>query len=167
MAAGQKRDGLDKCLLRITIAGRDEILRSGPEACQHIFVDCANALDREFVQRLDYLFGLWHADSIEFHASDFLDPLYQGLLLEIVECDGLAGVASPGRTASSMDEAIDRGGWLELDDEVDVRDVDAARCDICRNQDVELPSFESLESFFSLSLCDVAVNHLERLADEF
>ena len=50
--------------------------------------------------------------------------------------------------------------WLNLDDEVDIRNVNASRGNVSGDKDTELVFSEALQSNFSLILSNVTMHHL-------
>ena len=64
-----------------------------------------------------------------------------------------------------MDVSLCLLGWLDLDDEVDIRNVKSSWSYISGNQDSEFSFFESLHRHLSLILRDVTMHHLNILLD--
>lgn len=58
-----------------------------------------------------------------------------------------------------MDVSLGVLWWLNLNNEVDRRDVETAGSDIGSDKNGELLLFEALEGDLSLVLCDVTVHH--------
>lgn len=56
-------------------------------------------------------------------------------------------------------------GRLDLDNQVDAGDIEAARCDVSGDEDTELFLLEALEGDFTLVLGNVAVHHLNVFLD--
>ena len=114
---------------------------------------------------LDHILWLRHTDSLELNAGLGLDLLNKHLRLTRVESD--AGTAGTGtsRTTTSMDVGLCLFGWLNLDYQVDIRDVKTTGRDVSCDQDSELAFLEALHRDFTLILCDITMHDLNVLLD--
>ena len=115
--------------------------------------------------RLDHVLGLGHSNALKFDAGLGLDLLDEHLGLARVEGNAGTTGSCSRRSSTPVDVGLGLLGRLDLDDQVDVGDVEAARCDISSDQDSELAFLEALHGHFSLVLGDVAVHHLDVLLD--
>ena len=66
--------------------------------------------------------------------------------------DGFAHPASTSRAANTMYVVLRVGRDIEIDDNVDVGDVEATRCHICRDQNVSVVCLETIECVQTLLL---------------
>ncbi len=80
--------------------------------------------------------------------------------------DAGAGLACACRPTDSVDVAGEFGRELEVDDELQVLDVEAAGCEVCREHDVVLHLAEVFEGLHSLELRHVAVQLADLFAED-
>jgi len=114
---------------------------------------------------LDDIFWLRHTYTLELDAGLRLNLLHKHLRLVRVERDASAASACSCRTTTSMDVGLGLFGRLELDDKVDIRDVEAARGNICGDEDSEFALLEALHGNLTLVLGDVTMHDLNVLLD--
>ena len=66
-----------------------------------------------------------------------------------------------------MDISLSVLGRLNLDDQVDTRDVKTASSNVCGHQNAKLLLLKALQGDFSLVLGDVTMHHFDILFDLF
>lgn len=64
-----------------------------------------------------------------------------------------------------MDVGLGIFGWVKLDDQVDIWDVETSGCHVSSYENLELAISESFEGHFSLVLSDVSVHGLDIVGD--
>ena len=94
-----------------------------------------------------------------------LDLLNQHLGLASVEGDAGAAGSGSGSSATSVDVGFGLLGRLDLNNEIDIRDVKSARGNVGGDEDAEFALLEALHSDFSLVLSDVTVHDFNVLLD--
>lgn len=165
VAARDEGKSLKEGLAVVAIALSEELIGSGIEQAEHAVLDSAELTDRSLRGRLDDVTGLRHTDLRESEAGLSLNLLNEGLLLHVPEGDASSLLTGSGGSTGAMDISFDILWGLDLDDQVDVGNVETARCNIGRNEHLELLLLESLESDLTLSLSNIAMHDLEILLD--
>ena len=165
VVTGRVREHNLKSLLGVALVLLDEILGEVSEQIQHVLINVLQVLHDATLRGLDDVFGLRNADSLELDASLRLNALHELVRLLRVEGDADAGLASSGSTTGAMDVRLSVLGWLNLDDQVDVGDVEAARSHVRGHQHLELALLEALDGDLTLTLDDVTVHDLHLLLD--
>lgn len=114
---------------------------------------------------LNDIFRLWHSYSLKFDSSLLLNRLDQLLGLSRVESDTSTAGAGSRRTATPMDVRLSLLGWLQLDDQIDVRDIKTSRGNVSGDENAELALLKSLHRDLSLILSNVSMHYLYVLLD--
>ena len=91
-----------------------------------------------------------------------LDVAQIGPLVIGAEADRHARCAGARGAADAVDILLGHVGQLEIDDVADARDVDAARGDVGRDQDLRLARLELAERALALRLALVAMDRVRR-----
>lgn len=104
----------------------DQGLGSVSEERKHIVVDLLKVRDDLTGGCSDDILRLRDSDPLELDASLALDLLDQHLRLAGVEGDGRSRCSSSCSSAGSVDVGLCLLGWLDLDDEVDIGDVESS-----------------------------------------
>ena len=68
---------------------------------------------------------------------------------------------SSGSSTRSVNVSLNIFWWLDLDNKIYIRNIKTSGGYISCNQDVKLAFFESLQSDFTLILCDVTVHDFD------
>lgn len=80
------------------------------------------------------------------------------LILFIHESNRGATFSGAARAADAMNIVVDVGREVELQNKSDIRNVEAASCDICRDKNLDTPAFEQSKALFTLSLGAITVD---------
>jgi len=62
-----------------------------------------------------------------------------------------------------MNVSLNFSRWFELDDQVNIRNVQTTRCNVCSDQDAKFALLKPSDGAFSLTLSDVTVHNLNVL----
>jgi hypothetical protein len=164
VAAAVGKDNL-KCLLSVALVAPDEVLGQVFEEVEHVLVDILEVLKNAGLRGLDDVFSLRDADSLELDTGLVFDFRHKLIRLLRVEGDAGAGLAGAGGTPRPVNVGLSVFGRLDLDDEINVRDVEASRCHIGSDKHLELALLEALDRDLALVLDDVAVHDFHVLLD--
>ena len=137
VAARDEGKSLKEGLAVVAIALSEELIGSGIEQAEHAVLDSAELTDRSLRGRLDDVTGLRHTDLRESEAGLSLNLLNEGLLLHVPEGDASSLLTGSGGSTGAMDISFDILWGLDLDDQVDVGNVETARCNIGRNEHLD------------------------------
>jgi hypothetical protein len=91
-------------------------------------------------------------------AGQALDGAQKIALLVVAQRDGAARVSGAHRAADAMHIRLGDLGQFEIDDVGDAVDIDAARCDVGRDERARLAGAKGAERTLPLALALVAVN---------
>ena len=108
----------------------------------------------------DDLVRLRHADLLELYLREALDAVHEHLLLLRVDRDADPVLPGSRRAPGPVDVGVHVLGHAQLHDQVHLRDVQAARGHVGRDEALELAVAEALEGDLALLLDDVSVEHL-------
>lgn len=165
VAARDESEGLQQGSALVAIALLEEFVGSRLEESEHAVLDSAQLLDGSLRRRLNDVLGLRHTNLAELEASLSRDLLNERLLLHVPEGDAGALLTSSSRSTGTMNISFDILWGLDLNNQVDVGNVETARCNVGRNEHLELLLLESLEGDLTLSLSNVTVHDLKILLD--
>ena len=135
---------------KVVAAARRHTGRSAIAVAGLAAVVCRAHLVHHLGEEVGYLLRRLHEDVVQVARNVAV------LLVE--EADGLAGVAGAARAADAVHVLVDVGGQVEVDDELDVGDVEAAGGDGGRDQDGLAARAEAAEGVLALRLALVAVD---------
>jgi hypothetical protein len=76
------------------------------------------------------------------------------------EGDASAREASTSSTTRSVDVSLSVSGRLNLDNQIDIRDIKTSGGNISSNQDIEFALLKSLESYLTLVLANISMHDL-------
>jgi hypothetical protein len=76
----------------------------------------------------------------------------------VYEREGLAGLATASCAADAVNVVVIGGGNIVVDDMRDIADIEAARRDVCRNEDLRVMALEAVERALALTLRLVAMD---------
>ena len=93
-----------------------------------------------------------------FFLEEALDGGEEGLVLLADEGDGATVAAGTGGAPDAVDVVFLVVGYVVVDDELDVVDVDAAGYDVCGHEDIDLSGLEAVHDIVALLLQQVAVH---------
>ena len=83
------------------------------------------------------------------------------------EGDAGTGFASSGSSSCPMDVGLSIFWWLDLNDQIDIRNIKTSWGNVSSHQDTELLLFESFKSDLSLILRDISVHDFDVFLDFF
>ena len=126
-----------------------------------LILDLFKLLDGISEGSTDDIIGLGHTNLLEDDTSLVFNNLNKHFLFERVECDALSGSTSTSSTTRSVNIGFCVFRRLNLDDQVDTRDVKTTGCDISSNKHTESLLLEALECHFTLHLRDVTVHDFD------
>ena len=126
VVAGDESEGCAESLLCVTSLLLDEGTCGFDEEGEHVVVDLLKVLHDVHSTSLDHVLGLGNTDTLELDASLMLNLLYKHFGLACVESDAGSFGTSSSSTATSVDVGLSLLGGLDLNDQVDVRDVEAS-----------------------------------------
>ena len=109
----------------------------------------------------DDIIWLGHSNASELDACLGLDLLDEHLCLGRVERDTGTTGSSTRRTTTPVNVGLSLFGWLDLNDQVDVGDVNTARGYVSGDEHTELAFLEALQSDFALVLGDVTMHDFD------
>ena len=151
--------------VRVSTLLIDQSLGCLVEEGQHVIVHLGEVLADVHRAGLNDILRLWHSYPLKFDASLLLDRLDKHLSLARVERDASPTGAGSSRSTASMDVSLGLFGGLQLDYQVDVRDVKTSRSNVSGNENAEFALFKSLHCDLSLVLSDITMHHLYILLD--
>ena len=95
---------------------------------------------------------------LDLRAQHTLDPANHVLVFRGQEREGVAGLRGAARTADPVRVIIHAVRHVEVDDVGDGRDVDAARGDVGRDEDLELAAAEAFHRRLPLALGEISLD---------
>src|SRR5581483_6936987 len=98
-----------------------------------------------------------HLDLRDFDADQLLDRIDQRAVRRRGEREGMAGLAGTAGSANAMDVVLGRERHVEIEHMAHVDDVEAARGDVRRHQNLDLALLEALQRLHARGLAHVAM----------
>jgi len=154
-----------KGLIFVSLEFFSDLFTSVREQVKDIVADIIELPHDPASRSTDNILGLRRANHLELDAGLALNHLDLALSLLREEGDASARVSGTCGTAGPVNIGLSVSGRLHLNDQIDIGDIEASRCDISSDQDIELALLESLESYLALVLPDISVHHLDIVLD--
>ena len=106
------------------------------------------------------IFVTWRLDPLHCDARQVFGPRKELLVLSVEESDASSRLSGTSCSASSMDVGLCIFWRLELDDEVDTKDIEASRSDVSSHNALEPACLEAVDGGLTRVLRDVSVHDL-------